>query len=262
MNLSLEGRTALVCGSSGGIGKAIAMVFADMGASIILLSRSEEKLDSVAELLTTNQGQRHKYIVCDLQGADNLGLAIGQITKMPAAVDILVNNSGGPSPGPILEATEEDLLLAFKAHLLAGQRLVQALTPGMKANNWGRIINIISVGLKQPIDGLGVSNTIRGAVAAWAKTLSRELGPFGITVNNLLPGYTSTSRLDSLLNKRAEDAGVTPEEITDNICSEIPAGRIGKPEEIAYAAGFLASDLAGYINGVSLPVDGGFLRAV
>ncbi len=262
MNLSLKGKTALVCGSSGGIGKAIAIFYAEMGANVILLSRSEKKLDSVAELLPSGNGQQHKYIVCDLHGADNLKYAINEISKMPNTVDILVNNSGGPTPGPIFDATEDDFLQAFRSHLLAGQRLVRAFAPQMKANNWGSIINIISIALKQPIDGLGVSNTIRGAVAAWAKTLSRELGPFGITVNNLLPGYTSTPRLESLFNKRAADAGVTTKEISDKICSEIPAGRIGKPEEIAYAAGFLASDMAGYINGVSLPVDGGFLRAV
>ncbi len=172
-------------------------------------------------------------------------------------VHILVNNTGGPPPGTVIEARPEEFTTAFAQHLICNQILVQAVVPGMQAAGYGRIINIISTSVKQPIAGLGVSNTIRGAVASWAKTLASELAPFGITVNNVLPGMTRTQRLDSLIASKAEKTGKTIEQITQEMIREIPAGRIGMPHEFAAAVAFLASPAASYITGINLPVDGG-----
>jgi 3-oxoacyl-[acyl-carrier protein] reductase len=170
---------------------------------------------------------------------------------------ILLNNAGGPPGGPLLEAETPALLRAFTNHLLCNQVLAQLLVPGMKESGYGRIINIVSTSIRQPIRGLGVSNTVRAAVASWAKTLSSELAPFGITVNNLLPGATRTDRLLQIIRDRARAAGKTEEEIEDEMRREIPAGRFAEPEEIAAAAAFLSLPAAGYITGISLAVDGG-----
>jgi 3-oxoacyl-[acyl-carrier protein] reductase len=257
MNIDLSGKNALVCGSSQGIGKAIALELAFLGASVTLFSRDEKKLAAVLNELDRSGTQGHDYLIADFFNPQDVKEAIAGKVEEGNIYHILINNTGGPPPGPILEADTEEFIKGFTAHLINNQQLVQHLVPGMKKERYGRIINVISTSVRVPIPGLGVSNTIRGAVASWAKTLSNELAPFGITVNNILPGFTDTTRLDSLFDNKAREAGITKEEFAAKAKKEIPAGRLADPAETAYAAAFLASPSAAYITGVSLPVDGG-----
>jgi 3-oxoacyl-[acyl-carrier protein] reductase len=253
----LEGRRALVCGSSQGIGRAIAVHFADLGAEVILLARSEAELQRLCGRLGSLPGQRHAYLAADLAHADRLKKLLEERLPEFLPIHILVNNSGGPPGGLLYEAAPQEFIEAFTQHLVSSQILVQALLAGMKSEGFGRIINIVSTSVKQPIPGLGVSNTVRGSVASWAKTLARELAPFGVTVNNILPGATETARLASIVEAEAGRLNEPIETVVEQMKKAIPLGRFAKPEEIAYAAGFLASDQAAYITGVNLPVDGG-----
>ncbi|RPI19601.1 MAG: SDR family oxidoreductase [Ignavibacteriae bacterium] len=257
MNISLEGKNAIVCGSTQGIGKAIALQFASSGANVTLIARNEVALRNVLRELAASKIQNHNIIVADFSEPETLRLKLNNYVTENPPVHILVNNSGGPKGGDIVAAGTDEFIKTFRNHIVCNQILVQSLIEGMKAEKYGRIINIISTSVKQPIKGLGVSNTIRGAVASWSKTLAIELAPFGITVNNILPGATKTQRLYSLFKARAESSGKTEEEIEKDWLKEIPAGRFGEPEEFGYAAAFLASPLAGYITGTSLPLDGG-----
>lgn len=256
MITDLTGKRAIICGSTQGIGKAAAHELALLGASITLVARNEEMLKQVISELPADDTESHNYLVADFNDPESLKPGLNQLlTKHP--IDILVNNTGGPPSGPVLEAETGDFTRAFASHLICNQILAQAVVPGMKAARWGRIINIISTSVKTPLRGLGVSNTIRGAVANWAKTLSFELAPFGITVNNVLPGMTRTGRLESLIASRAEKEDKTPHEVELEMLKEIPAGRFADAHEVAAAIAFLASPAASYINGVSIPVDGG-----
>ncbi len=262
MDLNLQGRRALVCGGSEGIGRAAAQELAGLGASVTLLARREAALrDSVAGLPAPHSGQSHAWIVADTNDPETLRHQVEAAAEVQP-FHILINNSGGPPGGAAHSADNEAFLAAFRQHLLAGQACVQAVLPGMKAAQWGRIINVISTSVKEPIPNLGVSNTVRGAVASWAKTLSRELGGFGITVNNVLPGYTRTQRLDQILRDRAAAAGKSEEEIARGMLATVPAARFAQSEEIAAAIAFLASPAAGYVNGVSLAVDGGRMQSI
>lgn len=256
MNLNLKGKRALVCGSTQGIGRASAYELAELGASVTLMARNEDKLKETIAMLPTSATQHHNYIVADFHFPDEVRLKIEAFTAN-TVVHILVNNTGGPAGGQAIDATTDDFMKAFSAHLLCNQILTQAVVRGMKQEKFGRIINIISTSVKIPLRGLGVSNTIRGAVANWAKTLSFELAPFGITVNNVLPGATLTGRLESIINTNAQKTGKTFEEAKHEMVKEIPAGRIGEAHEVAAAVAFLASPAAGYINGINIPVDGG-----
>lgn len=258
MNLDLSGKTALVCGSTQGLGYASAAELALLGCHVILMARNEEKLKAALTTLANNGMQKHDYIVADFNDTAVVKNAIESYTSHQP-VHILVNNTGGPAGGTALNAVSDDFLQAFNNHLINNHHLVQAVVPGMKAAGFGRIINIISTSVKAPIEGLGVSNTIRGAVASWAKTLATELGPFGITVNNVLPGFTKTGRADYVIAKKAADTGSTAAAVLAAIENDIPAKRIGKPEEFGAAVAFLASPAASYINGINLPVDGGRL---
>ena len=260
MNLNLKNKNALICGSTAGIGKASAIELAGLGANITLLARNEEKLKNTLSKLPTNNGQNHDYLLSDFSEPNSLKETLS--TNINKNYHILLNNTGGPKGGPIFNANLSEFTAAFSQHLLCNQILVQAIVPGMKINNFGRIINIISTSVKQPIEGLGVSNTIRGAVANWSKTLASELGPFGITVNNILPGATATERLDQIMINIGKKIGKSPEEAREVMKSIIPARRFAKPEEIAYAVVFLASETAGYINGINLPVDGGRTKSL
>lgn len=257
MKLDLTGRRAVVCGSTQGIGRACAVELAALGASCILLARSEERLISVRDGLPTTHGQTHQYRVADFTDPDAVASAIQAYTAESPPVHILVNNTGGPPGGPMLDAEPNAFRTAFSSHLICNHILTQALVPGMKAESYGRIINIISTSVKQPIPGLGVSNTARGAVANWAKTLAGELGPFGITVNNVLPGATRTARLDGLIEKKAREIHMTTVDIAESMQRAIPARRFAEAREVAYAVAFLASPSAAYINGINLPIDGG-----
>jgi 3-oxoacyl-[acyl-carrier protein] reductase len=256
MDLNLKGKRALVCGSTQGIGKASAIELALLGASVILMARDEIKLRNVLMELPAGAGQSHNYLVADFNFVDQVKKTIESFIGKQA-IDILVNNTGGPPAGQAIDAQPEDFVKAFTSHLLCNQILVQAVVPGMKRAGFGRIINIISTSVKIPISGLGVSNTIRGAVANWAKTLSLELAPFGITVNNILPGSTKTGRIEFVIQSQAEKLGKTVDEIRNKMIAEIPAGRMAEAREVAAAVAFLATAAAGYINGVSIPVDGG-----
>jgi len=260
MNLNFKNKNALICGSTAGIGKASAIELASLGASITLVARNEEKLKKVLSELPAENGQEHNYLVADFSNPQLLKETLSKgISKN---YHILLNNTGGPKGGPIFSADLSEFTDAFTQHLLCNQTLVQAVASGMKEEGYGRIINIISTSVKQPIEGLGVSNTIRGAVANWSKTLASELGPFGITVNNVLPGATATERLDQIMVNVGKKIGKSPEEAGEFMKSIVPARRFAEPEEIAYAVAFLASEAAGYINGINLPVDGGRTKSL
>lgn len=254
MNLDLTGKRAIVCGSTQGIGKASAIELALLGADVTLIARDEDKLKSVVKEL--NPEGTHSYVVADFSNPDLLKSRITEFTSKNS-VHILINNTGGPPGGQAIDAQTEEFVRAFSNHLLCNQILVQAVVPSMKKEKFGRIINIISTSVKIPIRGLGVSNTVRGAVANWAKTLSLELASFGITVNNVLPGATMTGRLESIINTNAQKRDQSFDDAKQDMIKEIPAGRIAEASEVAAAVAFLASPAAGYINGVNIPVDGG-----
>jgi 3-oxoacyl-[acyl-carrier protein] reductase len=257
MNLDLQGRRALVCGSSQGIGWASAVAIAERGAQVILIARDAKQLEQRCQELPRPADQCHAFAVADFAMVSQVQRAAHEIVRGHGPVQILVNNTGGPPAGLAFDSTLEQFQSAVESHLFANHVLVQALVPGMKLAEYGRIVNIISTSVKQPIPGLGVSNTVRGAVASWAKTLSWELGRFGITVNNVLPGFTETSRLTSLIATKAQQAGTSPAAIAQAMQREIPLGRFAQPAEVAQVVAFLASPAAAYISGVSLPVDGG-----
>jgi 3-oxoacyl-[acyl-carrier protein] reductase len=259
MNLDLTGKRALVCGSTQGIGRATAIELAKLGASITLLARDETKLVGMMAQLPATANQNHNYLIADFSFPDQLKSALESLSQ---PVHILINNTGGPPPGQAIDATTDAFVKAFTSHLLCNHILVQTVADGMKKENYGRIINVISTSVKVPIRGLGVSNTTRGAVASWAKTLSLELAPFGITVNNVLPGASMTGRLKAVIQANADKTGKTYEEAKKTMISDIPAGRISEPEEVAALIAFLATPAAGYINGTSIPVDGGRTGAI
>lgn len=259
MNLDLTNKTALVCGASQGLGAAVATELALLGANVIVLARNEEKLKQVVQFLDISLRQQHAYIVADTSQPGNVKEKITALLAKENPVHILVNNTGGPAAGPLLATAAEDLEAAFRSQVSTAHTLVQLLAPGMKQAGYGRIVNITSTSVKQPIAGLGISNTVRAAVANWAKTLANELGQYGITVNNVLPGSTRTNRLDYLFDKQAEHANTSAELIMQQAVSQIPTGRLGEPEELAATVAFLCSPAAAYINGINLPVDGGRL---
>jgi 3-oxoacyl-[acyl-carrier protein] reductase len=256
MNLSLQSKTALVCGASQGIGRAIAIALADLGANCVLLARNEEALKEAIAQLNTSEGQKHHYAVVDFTDLDRLKLVIAELNTKHA-IDILINNTGGPAAGLIASADASAFELAFRQHLICNHILAQAVIPHMKEKGWGRIINVISTSVKIPINNLGVSNTIRAAVASWAKTLSNELAAHGITVNSLLPGFISTTRLDAVAEGFAAREGVDKETMLQTMKNSVPAKRFGAPAEIAAVAAFVASPAASYLNGITIPVDGG-----
>lgn len=257
MNINLQGKCAIVCGSTRGLGWASAFELSLLGAQVILMARDEIKLKEAVGRLDVSQGQRHGYLVADFTQPESVQQAIARWVTEGGVAHILVNNTGGPAGGTALEAKPADYLQAFQQHLINNQSLVQALVPGMKEAGYGRIVNVISTSVKQPIPGLGVSNTIRAAVANWSKTLSAELAPFGITVNNALPGFTRTERAGYIVTKKSQDTGQSEEQVMEKLVAEIPARRIGEPEEFGAAVAFLCTPAAAYINGINLPVDGG-----
>jgi 3-oxoacyl-[acyl-carrier protein] reductase len=256
LSMDLKGKRALVAGSSQGIGLATAQALASLGADCVLVARNEERLREAVGSLSSSGSQQHTYMVADFSQSQQLREAVtGFISANP--IHILINNTGGPPAGPITEASTGSFLTAFEQHLICNHILTQLCIPGMKEAGYGRVINIISTSVKIPLKGLGVSNTIRGAVASWAKTMANELAGFGITVNNVLPGATGTGRLEAIINNKAAKTGHSQEAVEKEMLEEIPAGRFGKPEEIAAVAAFLASPAAAYVNGTSIPVDGG-----
>jgi 3-oxoacyl-[acyl-carrier protein] reductase len=257
MNLDLKGRLALVGGGSQGIGLASAIELSRLGATIVLLARDEHKLAEGVKRLDTSKGQNHTCLSVDYNNPEELTQKVSVLLEKMGPATILVNNTGGPPGGSIVKAGVSEFVNTFNQHLICNHLLMQLTVEGMKEENFGRIINVISTSVKQPLKGLGVSNTIRAAVGNWAKTLANELGPFGITVNNVLPGATGTARLKGIIDAKAQRMGIPEGEIKKEMMMEIPAGRFGEPEEIANAVAFLASPAASYINGINLPVDGG-----
>lgn len=256
MNLSLTDKNALVSGSTQGIGKAIAIELALLGANVTLLARNEEALKAAVAELDNSKGQKHSYQVADFSDVAKVKAVAEQIVSQ-YPIHILVNNTGGPPAGPITDASTAAFLAAYTSHLLCNHVLAQACLPSMKAGSWGRIINVVSTSVRQPLKGLGVSNSTRAAVAGWAKTLSFEVAKFGITVNNVLPGATRTVRLENIIAGKSAKTGEELSAIEKEMLDEIPAGRFGESHELAALAAFLASPAAGYINGQSIAVDGG-----
>jgi 3-oxoacyl-[acyl-carrier protein] reductase len=257
MNLDLKNKRAIVCGSTQGIGKAVAMELAAMGANVTLVARNEQSLKQVKSELPTNGSQLHSYLCVDFSEPHKLKELTEQFVQRSGPVHILVNNTGGPPAGPIIQAKTDEFLTAFNHHLICNHIMVQACVEGMKNSGYGRIVNIISTSVKAPLPNLGVSNTVRAAVGNWSKTLANELGKFGITVNNVLPGATSTQRLQGIIENKSLKTGVDKEEVKKEMLHEIPLARFAEASEIANAVAFLVSPAAAYINGINLPVDGG-----
>ena len=257
MNLNLKGKCALVCGSSQGMGKAIAIQLASQGANIILFARNQASLESVLKELDSSQGQHHDILIADFSDTNQVKNVLNNYLKTGIVIEILINNTGGPAPGPAHSALSDDFLAAFNQHLICNHQMMKLLLAGMKQSSYGRIINVISTSVKQPLIGLGVSNTVRGAVASWAKTLANELGQYNITVNNVLPGATNTTRLEAIIKNKAAKKGISIEKMAAEEKAIIPMRRFGEANEFADAVGFLASPAASYITGINLPVDGG-----
>ncbi|HEY0503695.1 MAG TPA: SDR family oxidoreductase [Lysobacter sp.] len=261
MDLDLTGKHALVCGASQGIGLAAAQALAELGCDVTLLARREERLRELAASLPSDKGQAHGWIAAD--GTDTEALrAKVQALVNARPVHILVNNSGGPPPGPVHGADIAAFEAAYRQHLIANHVLAETVVPGMERDGYGRIVNVISTSVKEPLQGLGVSNTTRWAVASWAKTLATELAPKGITVNNVLPGSTETPRIEQIIDNTSAKTGRSREEVFEKMVSEIPMRRFARPQETAAAIAFLCSPAASYITGVNLPVDGGRTRSL
>lgn len=261
MNLSLEGKNAFVSGSSRGIGKAAAIELVKLGAEVTVVSRSADKLKNVITELDTSYGQKHDWITIDYNDPENLRQKVERKLKSKT-YQILINNTGGPPAGPIVGANADQFLKAINSHLICNHILTKLMIPGMKESGYGRIINIISTSVKTPLDNLGVSNTTRGAVASWGKTMANELGRYGITVNNVLPGLIDTERLNEVFSYWAEQQSMGMETLKENASKEVPLKRIGNPNEIANVIAFLASPAGSYVSGVNLPVDGGRTKAM
>jgi 3-oxoacyl-[acyl-carrier protein] reductase len=262
MDLGLSERVAIVAGASKGLGKAIALGLAREGANLAICARSKESLTDTAKWIEENYQVTALPIVADLRNAQDIERVVDSTVRKFNRVDILLNNAGGPPPKSFEESTRDDWERAIDLNFLAGVRLIQLVLPYMKARQWGRIINILSSGLKQPIDGLIQSNAARAAVAGAAKTLSREVAAHGILVNNICPGRIQTERVDAVDAATAQRKGMSAEEVRRESCREIPIGRYGRPEEFANAVVFLASECASYITGSTLQVDGGYIRSL
>jgi 3-oxoacyl-[acyl-carrier protein] reductase len=256
MDISLKEKTAVICGSSQGIGLAAAKELAVNGANCILIARNPEALQAAVSQLTVTGNQHHQWVAADFSDNNAIEEAIKKIVSKQR-VEILINNTGGPNAGPILDASTDAFEQAFRQHLINNQILVRTVVPGMKEAGYGRIINIISTSVKTPLANLGVSNTIRLAVASWAKTLANEIGQFNITVNNILPGLTQTQRLDELVKHTADAVKKDQSSIESQLRESVPMKRFGNPEEIANVIAFLASSAASYVNGTNIAVDGG-----
>lgn len=261
MDLDLTGKHALVCGASEGIGRATAHELALMGAHVTVLARRADALQAVVDALPVRDGQQHGLRVADVTDTAGLRATVDALVA-GRPVHVLVNNTAGPPGGAVQNATEDQFLDTFRRHLLANHALAQAVLPGMRAAGFGRIINIVSTSVREPIPGLGVSNTIRGAVASWAKTLSREVAADGITVNNVLPGYTETGRIAQIVADRVRATGQDEAAIRDGMRAHVPANRFAQPHEVAAAIAFFASPAAAYITGTSLAVDGGRMQSI
>ncbi|MCB9678789.1 MAG: SDR family oxidoreductase [Alphaproteobacteria bacterium] len=251
MDTGLHGRRALVCGASQGIGRATALEMASLGAEVFVLARRAAPLEALAAEIRSTGG-RAVTIVADLDAG---------VPDLPDGLQIVVHNTGGPAGGLLLDASEDALMDSFRRHVISAHAIAKRVLPSMQAAGYGRFVNVLSTSVYEPIDNLGVSNLTRAAMASWAKTLSRELPP-GVTINNVLPGFTDTERLTSLAEGRASKTGSTPDAVRQAWVGQVPEGRLGRPEETAQVIAFLASPAASYVRGQSLAVDGGRLRSI
>lgn len=261
MNITLKGKTALVGGSSGGIGKAIAQQLAESGASVTLMSRSEDKLKHIVSNLPTDQSQKHQYLLVDFSDFEGYKSIISVFFKNNT-IDILVNNTQGPSAGNALEKKTEDYQQAFDLLFKTVVFTTELALQQMQKNTWGRIINVASVSVKEPLSYLALSNTIRAAVVTWAKSLATDVGQYHITVNSILTGYFDTERIEQLNARKAEQLGIPASNVRADMESKVPIKRIGDPKEYGYLVAFLASDQAAYITGTQIPIDGGLLKSL
>lgn len=262
MNTDLTGKRALVCGGSKGIGQACAMALAELGAAVTIIGRDEQALEETAKALSErNENEEHHSLSMDFDRLnDSLPKLTSHLEDHP--VDILINNSGGPAAGKLIDASIEDLQLGLQRHVFASHAITKLVVPHMSSNGYGRIVNIISTSVKEPINGLGVSNTVRGAMGNWSKTMANELGPMGITVNNLLPGRTKTGRLSKLMKHWAETRNISVEELEQQSLGDIPMRRYAEPQEVGDIIAFLCTPAAGYITGTNIVVDGGRTRSL
>ncbi|MEW6265860.1 MAG: SDR family oxidoreductase [Thermodesulfobacteriota bacterium] len=262
MDLGLTGRIALVCGGSKGLGRAAATALAKEGAKVIIAARGQEALNQAAADITNLTGAEVTPVSADLSDPEQARLLARSALSAWGRVDVLINNAGGPPAGLFLDFSDQDWEAAIRLNFLSAVVLTRELVPGMKERRWGRVINFTSIAVKQPIDGLILSNAVRAAVHGWAKSLSNELAAFGVTVNNVLPGYTLTERVRNLSLTLGRQRGVSPEKIIEEYEAQIPMNRLGRPEDFGHLAAFLASDLAGYITGASIPIDGGYYKGL
>lgn len=261
MNISLKGKNALVGGSSKGIGKAIAEQLAESGANVTVMARSENRLKALVDGMDHSQGQKHQYLVVDFSNFEKYKAVISSHFENNT-VDILVNNTQGPEGGGALEKNVEDYQEAFDLLFKSVVFTTELALRHMQKNKWGRIINIASISVKEPLNYLALSNTIRAAVVTWAKSLAYDVAKDGITVNNTLTGYFDTDRIAQLNSKKAEKLGIPPDEVRANMEAQVPVKRIGDPKEYGYLVAFLASEQAAFITGTNIPIDGGLLRSL
>lgn len=261
MNTGLKGRVALICGASRGLGLACAEKLAVEEVKVILLSRNKDILSERVSKLNS-KGIKAQFISADLSIIEEIPAIVKKAESFWGNVDILINNAGGPPSGPNLSFNADVWIHSFRQNFLSAEELTKLLIPAMAESRWGRIINLTSITVKQPVKDLILSNSIRMAVIGWAKTLSLEFAAAGVTINNIATGYTLTERINELAAVKAEQSGRDAEEVIEEMASKIPMKRMAKPEEIASAVAFLASDAASYITGVTLPVDGGYIAGV
>lgn len=261
MEISLIGKKALVGGASGGIGKAIAIQLAESGASVTLMARNKEKLKITLQSLTISKGQSHQYLVVDFSDYEEYKKIISAYFESNS-VDILVNNTQGPAAGNTLEKQVNDYQVAFDLLFKTVVYTTELALPNMMQNRWGRIINVASVSVKEPLSYLALSNSIRASLVTWAKSLATDVGDKQITVNSILTGYFDTARIAQLNSKKAEQLGVSEDDVLADMKSKVPLKRIGDPKEYGYLVSFLASDKAAYITGTQIPIDGGLLKSL
>ena len=259
MDFGLTGRVAIVAAGSKGLGRAVAEELAAEGAAVVICARGRDALDDTCRAITSRGGRAHA-VVADVATPGEPARVAAEAERTFGPVDVLVTNSGGPRSGRFDVLDDADWDAAVRTLLTSAVGFTRAVVPGMRARRWGRILNITSIAARQPVDGLMLSNSVRSAVIAFAKTLSSEVAADGVTVNNLLPGYTSTDRVVDLADQMAASGGTTPREVVSRWEAEIPMRRLGEPREFAALAAFLASDRAGYITGQSIAVDGGWIR--
>jgi 3-oxoacyl-[acyl-carrier protein] reductase len=262
MDLGLIGKIAIVCGASQGLGFATAMELSKEGCAVIICSRSNDRIQQAATTIESQTGGRVFAHQVDLSQTDQVVQFARLVTSQFHSIDILVNNTGGPPPGFFMDFSESDWSQAFQGILLSAATLTKQVLPLMVKHNWGRIINLQSMTVKQPIDNLLLSNSIRLAVVGWAKTLANQYAKHNITINTIATGYTLTGRLSDLANKRAQNENVSTEQIMDRWKATVPMQRLAQPEEIAWLVTFLASEKAAYITGTTIPVDGGVVQSM